>query len=316
MYLAGELNNTTQKSNSSPLVLCLGAPGSGLDLLSQCLQFLGFKSIDGGASGAIIIHAVLCRDLGVPYLSAGSLSNGWQHTTAAKRAKQRIRNLLDRHIGSDDSLVLADSFLGRVYPLWQNVFAEFNIRPRHLHLLRHPLEVARSLAASENMELTRAHILWLSYVRDILNYGCSHDTVRIFFDQLLADPINTLYDALIMNDPPLIKDGILPARKSVLWNHIQPDRKHQHAGSASGIEMEQFAAFTRVYDDQRLQQAAMQSGNGAVSDIKQNPYGPSGDGLLNAMFQVIGCYETGEYNQTIQRKQFPDNICTNEKACI
>ncbi|MFZ2630259.1 MAG: class I SAM-dependent methyltransferase [Desulfosalsimonadaceae bacterium] len=286
--------NTLRQDVQPALVVCLGAPHSGLNLLTQCLRLIGFAMADDSPAGPALIHALLCRDLGISPWTAGSLPHGWQNTSAAQSAKQRIHNLLAMHAGASDPFVLADPFMARAFPIWLDVIVELNLQPRLIHLLRHPWEVARSLIAKENLDLTQAHILWLTYIRDASRFCQGHDHVLITFDQLLADPVTSLHAALMGEFGIHIPEALL-------LNHVQPELKHHHAGSAPEVETQRFASFIRVYDDQRLRQAAAgcqaakSSHLGIVASHEKKD--ASGDeGILEAIFQLLGQYEAG-YNE-------------------
>jgi len=306
------MDNGLRQKKKPALVICFGAPCSGLNLLVQCLRLLGFVEPDDETAGPTHIHAMLCRDLGISTLTAGSLPHGWQDTPVAKNARQRIRILLTRHAEANDPWVLADSFLARTFPLWQDVLAELDLQPRLVHLIRHPWEVAQSLAASEILDLTQAHILWLAHVRDAQRFSQLQDYVRITFDQLLADPVTALHAGLITQSPALISESVILRPDSLLLSLVQPNLKHHHAGSASETERKRFGSFVRVYDEQRLCQAvsayhtenASKDAMIAVSE-KENVSGD--DGLLEIMLQVLGRYEAKEHVQATQVNRILDD---------
>ncbi|MDA3898649.1 MAG: class I SAM-dependent methyltransferase, partial [Desulfobacteraceae bacterium] len=289
-----------QQLYSSSLVLCIGSPCSGLSILSQCLQLKGFKEPDAATVGPAIIHALLCRDLGISIQTAGSLPYGWQDAKSAQKARSRIRELLSKCIEKGGAWVLADSFLARVFPLWQDVLTELNIQPRLFHIIRHPWEVARSLTVKENMDLTVGHILWLSHLRDALRCCREQAHIQVTFDQLLADPLASLRPPGISHELEYVRETNR-LNPDLLLNFIQPGLKHHHAGSISKADQQRFSAFIRLYDEYRLQQIATLSGGGRTAiNEQENPW--ENEGLLETMCQALGHYEARAFERNSQMK--------------
>jgi hypothetical protein len=75
----------------------------------------------------------------------------------------------------------------RMVPLWRDVAARAAARPAALLIVRHPDEVARSLADRGGMSRTRAHLLWMVHLLEAERD--SRDLPRAFvsYDALLAD---------------------------------------------------------------------------------------------------------------------------------
>lgn len=290
-------------SESRFLVLCMGAPRSGLNLMTQCLRFLGFKTAGTEPGGAHAIHENLRKGIGISCFAAGDLPEGWLNTMAAENAKQDIRRLLVRHLEFSDRLIVTDAFLARVYPLWHEILAETNIQPLVVQLFRHPLEAARSLSETADLSMPLAHMIWLAYSRDMVRYCRCGRPAQIFFDQLQVDPVGVCLKLFADHDPLMMKDDHSAIAKTRLWDYVKPAFKHHHAGMASEAEKQQFAPFIRVYDNLRL----LQLNHGCVKDAwtraVQHPAGHlADDAFLDVMFQLLGHYEANDDWQSARRR--------------
>ena len=94
---------------SKSLYIILGPPRSGLGLLSNCLDLVGFYTPEHQLD-ATTINNLLFQDLGLsPY--AVTLPRDWIHSQAAETAGHRIRNLLQSLTASEKDSVIADSLL-------------------------------------------------------------------------------------------------------------------------------------------------------------------------------------------------------------
>lgn len=80
-------------------------------------------------------------------------------------------------------------------PFWQPVFSSMQLRPRMLLVLRHPAEVANSLAHRDGISIRRAGWLWFTYLLGALDYARSADDSRLIdFADLLGEPARQLVE--------------------------------------------------------------------------------------------------------------------------
>ncbi|MET1080197.1 MAG: hypothetical protein ABWY06_19465 [Pseudomonas sp.] len=74
-------------------------------------------------------------------------------------------------------------------PFWQPVFAALQVRPRMLLVLRHPAEVADSLARRDGIAIRRAGWLWFTHLLGALDYlQTATDSRLIDFADVLSEP--------------------------------------------------------------------------------------------------------------------------------
>lgn len=291
---------------SNSIITVIGTPKSGISILGQCLRMLDLTSIDDQAqTDTSTIHGLLFQDLDHSPTMAGPLPQGWMQAPGAERAKQRIGALLSNCRNETCSLFLADPFLCRFMPLWAEAFQEAGLASRFVLMVRHPWEAAPSLALVENIDLAKAHLLWLAHVRDALRACQDQGHVLVAFDQLLADPVSTLVrmgtelDLTWPNDPWSVSSSLL--------DFVQPKLKRHHISNLPDKDKHAFQAYERLYQEiRRGQWAGMAEGNAVELRQLQNPNAtlPTAKGIISApssttdgpdlvesLLEVIGQYE-------------------------
>lgn len=239
------------------LLICIGSPRSGLNLLSSCLSILGIKPIDHQPE-ADSINQLLLQDLGLsPYTPA--LPQDWMVTTAAIRAKEQIHKLLTAAIPAFEStrendcrfpfsvcqIKISNPLLVNI---WSAAFNELSIKPRFIFMIRHPWETAQSMVANHNLDLQSAHILCLSHIRSTLSALEEQGYSSVVFDQLLADPVSTL-DVCLSSSISSLQTSY-----SSLLNHVQPSLKNHHASNLADTDKETFKPYAKLYDQLRAGQ--------------------------------------------------------------
>ena len=213
---------------TSPIITVLGTPKSGIFILGQCLRMLGLASLDDQVQPNIsTIHDLLLQDLNHSPTMAGPLPQGWMQTPGAERAMQRVNALIADCRNETGSMFLGDPFLCRFMPLWAEAFQEAGLTAKFVLMVRHPWEAALSLARDENLDMTKAHLIWLAHVRDALR-SCQ-DPVIVSFDQLLSDPVSILMRIGTELDLTWPKDP-WPAYPSLL-DFVQPNLKRHHTSN-------------------------------------------------------------------------------------
>jgi trans-aconitate methyltransferase len=116
-----------------------------------------------------------------------SLPADWwrQGNVAAYRAQ--LRAVIKRDFPAASLWLLKDPRMCRLLPLWRELLSECGAEPRFVLSLRHPMEVARSLAKRDGMAAERASLLWLTHTlaAEIGSRGLRR--VFMTYDRLLED---------------------------------------------------------------------------------------------------------------------------------
>jgi hypothetical protein len=116
-----------------------------------------------------------------------TLSAGWWRQDSVASYRTQLAAVLKRDFSSASLWLVKDPRMCRLLPLWLDLFAELGTQPHIVLALRHPVEVARSLAKRDGMATERASLLWLTHTL-AAELG-SRGLPRTFmsYDGLLAD---------------------------------------------------------------------------------------------------------------------------------
>ena len=229
-------------SSQRRAILVLGMHRSGTSALAAALQALGVplgedllvpgEDNPGGYfehAAAVTAHEELLASLGRGWDDVRALPEGWSETEAGKRAASAVCALLSLPFARAPLWAVKDPRLCRVLPLWNRVLRAEDVQPCHLMVVRHPDEVAASLARRNGFPLEYGHLLWLLYVleaeRDSRGTRCV-----LTYDALLGDPVGSLRRAgadlgiAWPNRPEDVDLGRL----------LDPSRRHHRADPENG----------------------------------------------------------------------------------
>ena len=127
-------------------------------------------------------------------MSLGSSWHDWRpfaadpSTPEVEAFTRRAVDLVHEVFGDEDLVVLKDPRICRLVPFWHEVMRRAGREVLHLHVHRHPLEVAASLDRWAGYGTAYGELLWLRYVLDA--EAATRGTCRTFvsYDQVLANP--------------------------------------------------------------------------------------------------------------------------------
>jgi hypothetical protein len=138
----------------------LGAELSGDLLPANAGNPLGYwESAEG-----VALHDSVLAELGSSWDSLLPFSFERLTSPAAQRLRAGLLELLRRDFGTAPLFVIKDPRICRLVPLWLDLLHEFGAEPRFILSIRHPGEVADSLARRDGMARDKAMFLWLRYV--------------------------------------------------------------------------------------------------------------------------------------------------------
>ena len=133
--------------------------------------------------------------------SAGSSWNDWQEfnphwieSEVGKQSMERLALLLAEEFGEARLFFIKDPRICRLLPVWLKVFSDLGISAKFVIPFRHPLEVARSLAARGDrfapgytLLQGQAQLVWLRHVLDAEFGSRGFDRALFRYNDLLAD---------------------------------------------------------------------------------------------------------------------------------
>jgi hypothetical protein len=181
-------------------ILVLGMHRSGTSALARVLNLLGadLPSDLLGANHsnpeghwesvrAIEINDALLHALGRRWDDIRELPAGWLERPETDSARQQVRAFVDRELRHAPLSVLKEPRLCHLAPLWLQVLDEAGIETRVVIPVRHPAEVAFSLARRDGIAIGRGLLMWVQHLLDA--EAASRDRPRVLshFDALLAD---------------------------------------------------------------------------------------------------------------------------------
>lgn len=177
---------------------------------------------------AVAINDALLDALDRRWDDVRAMPEGWQASAAAQTARDAIRAWVEREFSGDVLWALKDPRLCRTAPLWRDVLRDMGIEPVFALVVRHPEEVAASLAARSGVAMPEtAHLLWLHHLVDaeVASRGCRRHLLT--YAALLADWQGVLRDLAVT----LGLNGLdgWEDRQSAVGAFLDRKGRHQHS---------------------------------------------------------------------------------------
>ncbi|MDE0810875.1 MAG: glycosyltransferase, partial [Alphaproteobacteria bacterium] len=137
--------------------------------------------------GVVDIHTALLNGLSMSWDDPRGLPRGYLDSDAAREARAALIERLREDFNGQSLWGVKDPRMCRFLPLWREVFNALGATPRYVLMLRHPLEVVRSLHQRDQMTESRALLLWLRHSLEA--EANSRDAARVFlrYGDLIQD---------------------------------------------------------------------------------------------------------------------------------
>lgn len=163
----------------STALIVLGMHRSGTSALTGMLHHLGvalgtrlMPATDDNPRGywehldIVRVNQRLMAALGLNWDDIRAPPAGFERDDAARAAGCELAALLERDFAATPLWGVKDPRVCRLMPLWAGLLAAAQVAPRYLLAVRHPLDVAASLAARDGIGTARALLLWLGHLLD------------------------------------------------------------------------------------------------------------------------------------------------------
>jgi len=231
-------NSNDSIARNADAVLVLGMHRSGTSALTRVLNLLGvnlggslMRAAESNETGfwehqdVVDIHAALLKALGMTWDDPRRLPDGWLASDAGRDAAATLLARLSEDFADASLWGVKDPRMCRFLPLWQEVLATLGTKPGYVILLRHPLEIVRSLHQRNHMTTSRGLLLWLRYTLEA-EAGTRGESTRVLvrYGDLMGDwkPVATR----ISNALGISLD--LKGRKAAaaIKNFIRPSMRH------------------------------------------------------------------------------------------
>jgi GT2 family glycosyltransferase len=135
----------------------------------------------------VAVNQQLMAELGWGWDDVRPLPTDWHHGEPAIRARKALADILMRDFAEALLWGVKDPRLCRLLPLWTELLAELNVTPRFVLVLRHPVDVAGSLAARDGLSAAHAGLLWLRHVLEA-ERGTRHSMRAVVHYEDLVEP--------------------------------------------------------------------------------------------------------------------------------
>lgn len=150
---------------------------------------------------------------------------------------------------------IKDPRMSVLLPFWQPIFSQFDISVNYIIMVRHPIEVCRSLEKRDQFSQTKSLILWLNYTLSSLHYCKGLNYQILLYDDLMSAPEESI-TSIIKN----IDVASLQKVKNASGFISQKLRNHQSDFDA-GVENnnEIIALSQRLYQELKQPQLNQQA---------------------------------------------------------
>jgi hypothetical protein len=111
----------------------------------------------------------------------------WFASIDCRHFTDRLAAILKRDFANSALFVIKDPRICRLVPLWLQTFAHLEIEPLVLIPVRHPAEVAASLAVRTGFDPLTSNLLWLRHVLDAERYTRGIPRSVVTFDDLMRN---------------------------------------------------------------------------------------------------------------------------------
>src|SRR5205085_1871399 len=97
----------------------------------------------------VAIHQEVLASAGSAWDDVSPLSPAWFASDVSRKFRDRVVATLRRDVADQPLFVIKDPRMCRLVPFWRDVLGELGVELRFVLPVRHPLEVAASLAARD-----------------------------------------------------------------------------------------------------------------------------------------------------------------------
>jgi hypothetical protein len=229
--------------HGATVVLVLGMHRSGTSAVARLLNLRGaeighdlLQAKEDNERGfwenrtVLELHESLLRELGLRWHDLTALPPDWSQSAPARRFVARLPEVLAAQFAGAGLFVVKDPRLSRFAPLWIEALAATGVRPAFVFTVRHPDEVAASLARRDGFAVTHSQVLWLRHLveGERATRGCAR--VFVHYERLLADwrgELDRIGEQLALSWPPA-PEGFAAAADAFLAPAL---RHHHHAAN-------------------------------------------------------------------------------------
>ena len=143
----------------------------------------------------VSIHEEMLAAMGSTWYDWQESNRAWLESAAAEAFADRLGQAVLSEFGNAPLFVLKDPRICRLLPFWKRILQHLNLRIVVFHVVRNPIEVARSLERRDGFALEHSCLLWLRHVIDADADSRSLPRYFLAYDQLVQNPDAVLESA-------------------------------------------------------------------------------------------------------------------------
>jgi hypothetical protein len=208
----------SEAATTRAAVLVVGMHRSGTSAMTRVLNLMGGalparlkpgseENAPGFWEGRRIVrrHKALLESLGSGWDDIGELPADWLQRESTQGYENVLLEILREDFSEARIIVVKDPRLSRLAPLWLRLLERFEAEPSFVVMIRHPLEVARSLAVRNGFDERKSLLLWLIHLVEAERHSRGFPRVFVTYDRLLDEPekvVARVRDGLGIEWPP------------------------------------------------------------------------------------------------------------------
>jgi hypothetical protein len=235
-------------------IIVLGMHRSGTSALAGALAMAGARlparlmpaQIDNPSGffepeKIVALHDRLLSAAGISWQSLQPVADEWLSTAEARAYVDELVTAVRQDYDDATLFVIKDPRMCRLMPLWRTVLERLGTRASFVIPIRHPLEVARSLATRENKRFSLRYgcLLWLAHMLDAERESRSSPRVFVHYDRLLDDPVRVVED--IISKVTGRRPALAGAMATAVRSFVDPHLRHHYA------QMEELRSHSALY---------------------------------------------------------------------
>ncbi|HEV2805874.1 MAG TPA: hypothetical protein VGW57_13200 [Chthoniobacterales bacterium] len=180
----------------------------------------------------VALHDELLRGLHSRWDDDKSLPAGWLDRDVTTEIESLLIGIIKRDFDHAPLFGLKDPRMCRLVPLWLRIFKRLEIDPYFILPIRHPFEVAQSLAKRDGMDHAKSYLLWLNHLVEAESATRAEKRSFVCYGDFVTDPIGTLSTA----QKTLGLDFRSPTEISAtLRKFVEPKLRHHDSGEKSTL---------------------------------------------------------------------------------
>jgi hypothetical protein len=190
----------------NPKVVCvLGMHRSGTSALCGAFDLLGvdfgkqlMPATDANEKGhwehaeIVRAHERLLSSLESFWDDDDLLPSDWIEREITREIQSDLIRILERDFAHSSLFGLKDPRMCRLMPLWLPIFRTLRVEPHFVLVVRHPWEVAESLAKRDEIEHPKSYLLWLEHVVQAESATRGHQRSFLCYEELMDNPVAIL----------------------------------------------------------------------------------------------------------------------------